>query len=87
MFDEMRTFAGENTGVSSADIVRMATENGAAGLGLQRKIGVLSTDAFADMITLPYEGKHTESYDAVVQHSGPVAASMIDGQWAMYPNG
>ena len=41
--------------------------------------------AFADLIALPFAGKLADIYDAVLHHAGDVAASMIDGDWAIAP--
>jgi len=85
LFHEMRAFAARNSGVSAERIVRMATVNGAQALGLRGKAGELRKNAFADLIALPFTGRPRLSYDAVLQHGGPVAASMIDGTWAIPP--
>ena len=63
----------------------MATLNGARALGMAGKIGELSENAFADLIAIPYSGKTADIYEAVLHHAGDVAASMIDGQWAIAP--
>lgn len=86
MFHELRAFASCNSGVAAERIVGMATVNGAHALGLRGKVGELRKNAFADLIALPFAGRIRESYDAVLEHTGPVAASMIDGEWAMEPN-
>lgn len=85
MFHELRSFATRNTGVSAERIVQMATVNGARALGLQGKVGEVGKNAYADLIALPFAGRIRESYNAVVQHTGPVSASMIDGEWAIPP--
>jgi cytosine/adenosine deaminase-related metal-dependent hydrolase len=83
MFAEMRTFARNNKSISPRRIVEMATINGARALGLRRRIGELRESAYADLIAIPFKGKITESYPAVVHHNGDVTASMIDGHWAI----
>jgi cytosine/adenosine deaminase-related metal-dependent hydrolase len=85
MFDEMRSFASRNSGLSPERIVRMATINGARALGLRGKAGELAKNAFADLIALPFTGRTSESYAAVLQHTGNVTASIIDGEWAVSP--
>ncbi len=85
MFDEMRVFAGANPGVAPRKILCMATVNGARALGLAGQAGELTRDAFSDVIAIPYSGKASRCWEAVVQHRGSVAASMIDGQWAIGP--
>ena len=85
LFDEMRAFAEANPSVPAAKIVRMATVNGARALGMNGRIGELSSDAFADLIAIPFDGKTSEAWKAVVQHRGNVTVSLIDGQWAIAP--
>ena len=86
MFHELRSFAARNPGVAAERIVSMATVNGARALELRGKAGELGTNALADLIALPFSGRIRQSYDAVLQHTGPVSASMIDGEWVMEPN-
>ena len=65
----------------------MATLNGARALGLggpDRR--AVRRAAFADLIALPFAGKAADIYDGVLHHAGDVAASMIDGQWAIAPH-
>ena len=85
LFAEMQAFAASHPDVPSEVILQMSTVRGARALGLQGKIGELSENAWADMIAVPYTGKLTEAYDAVVHREGDVSASMIDGVWAMTP--
>ena len=47
--------------------------------------GELAPGAFADLIALPFAGKVADIYDAILHHAGDVAASMIDGRWALPP--
>ena len=81
MFAEMRAYAATHGGVPPELILCMATVNGAQALGWQGKVGELSRGAFADLIVLPFAGKTTEIYEAALNHSGNVAASMIGGRW------
>ena len=61
----------------------MATVNGARALGMQGRIGELAPGALADLIAIPFTGKVADTCHGVLQHSGNVAASMIDGQWTI----
>ncbi len=83
LFEEMRAFAAGNPGVRPEQIVKMATIQGAQALGLEGKVGELRRNAFADLIALPFAGRTLECFSAVLHHAGPVAASMIDGHWAV----
>ena len=85
LFEEMRALAKNEPSLSARKIVRMATLNGARALGLGGQIGEIAAGAFADLIALPFAGKIADIYDGVLHHHGDVAASMIDGQWAIEP--
>ena len=86
MFAEMRALADADKGVSPEEILRMATINGARALGLTGKIGELAKNGFADLIALPFTGKIARAPEAVLAHTGHVAASMIEGRWAIPPS-
>jgi aminodeoxyfutalosine deaminase len=85
LFAEMRALAQQRCSPSARTIVRMATLNGARALGLAGRVGELSERAFADLIALPFAGRPAEVYGAILHHNGEVAASMINGQWAVPP--
>ena len=85
MFEEMRQFAASDAALSSAEILRMATHHGASALGLTGQVGEISKNAYADLISVPFDGKITDAFDAVLAHTGNVSASMIDGRWAVPP--
>jgi cytosine/adenosine deaminase-related metal-dependent hydrolase len=85
LFDEMRAFAGAHPAVTPKRILEMATTNAARALGLKSQAGELSPGAFADFIALPFHGKIPDAYGAILHHRGNVAASIIDGQWAVPP--
>ena len=81
----MRALAVNDRKLPPTEIIRMATVNGARALGLAGQIGELSENSFADLIAIPFNGKVADICDAVLHHPGNVAASMIDGQWAIAP--
>lgn len=85
LFEEMRAFSGINPEVPPKKVVQMATVNGARALGLAGEAGELSSGAFADVIAVPYSGRSSGCWEALVNHRGSVMASMIDGQWAKAP--
>lgn len=85
MFEEMRALAAREPTLAAQDILRMATLNGARALGLLGRVGELSPNAFADIIAIPFDEKLSEVYDTLLQHSGDVAASMINGKWVIPP--
>jgi cytosine/adenosine deaminase-related metal-dependent hydrolase len=86
MFVEMRSLAEADKSISPEEILRMATVNAARALGLAGKIGELAKNSFADLIALPFDGKISGAHAAVLEHSGNVTASLIDGRWAIPPN-
>jgi aminodeoxyfutalosine deaminase len=86
LFEEMRALAGREPGLSPRSILRMATINGARALGMEERIGELTPGAFADLIAMPLGTKHGNVWEQVLEHSGPVAASMIGGKWALQPD-
>lgn len=83
LFEEMRALAAANPELPSETIVQMATVNGARALGMKGHVGELAAGAFADIIAIPHQGKIADANEAVVHHRGRVAASMIDGEWAV----
>ena len=86
MFAEMRALADSDPTLSPEEILRMATVNGARALGLAKRIGELSVNASADLITIPYSGMAAGIYETVLAHSGHVTASLIEGRWAIPPS-
>jgi cytosine/adenosine deaminase-related metal-dependent hydrolase len=85
MFEEMRLLAACDKTILPAEILRMATINGASALGLNGQIGELSKNASADFIVIPFDGKIADACETVLTHTGNVSASMIDGRWAIPP--
>jgi len=85
MFEEMRVLAERDPAPRPLEILRMATLNGARALGLEGQVGEIAAQALADLIALPFSGKLARVHDAILEHRGPLAASMIGGQWAIEP--
>jgi cytosine/adenosine deaminase-related metal-dependent hydrolase len=85
MFQEMQTLAARDKTVSPEEVLQMATVNGARALGMKGRIGELAPDALADLIAIPATGGGGNVYENVLDHAGPVHASMIDGRW-VYPS-
>jgi 5-methylthioadenosine/S-adenosylhomocysteine deaminase len=85
MFDEMRELAASDPKLTPAEILRMATVNGARALGRAGQIGELSENALADLIAIPASARTSDVCEAVLAHDGPVCASMIDGDWVIPP--
>lgn len=85
LFDEMKLFSVNHPDLLHATIVQMATVNGARALGAASQLGEITENACADLIAIPFAGKISDAYAAVVEHSGDVTVSMIDGHWALPP--
>jgi cytosine/adenosine deaminase-related metal-dependent hydrolase len=85
LFEEMRTFAANQPSTQPRRILDMVTVNPAGALGLKGQVGQLSKRAFADLVALPFSGKSSDVYEAVLHHEGAVSGSMIKGQWAIAP--
>lgn len=85
LFEEMREFARRFGSVPAETILRMVTLNPARALGCAGKLGELRSGAQADLIAVPVASGHGDPCDAIVQHTGPVSASLIDGAWALPP--
>ncbi len=86
LFTEMQTLAAARPGLAPKAILQMATLNGARALGLRGQVGEISAGTFADVIAVPFAGKLPAVYEAVLNHRGDVAASLMDGQWAVAPD-
>ncbi len=85
LFSEMRVLAGNEPELSAEAIMRMATVNGARALGKAGLVGELTPGAAADLIALPFRATTAEAFEAVLHHSGPVDASLIQGTWVTRP--
>ena len=78
MFDEMRILADREQWLHPADIVAMATLNGARALNLNA--GKIEPGALADLIAIPHDATMRDVHAAVIANRQPVAWMMIDGQ-------
>jgi cytosine/adenosine deaminase-related metal-dependent hydrolase len=78
MFDEMRILAETNPQLHAAEILEMATVNGARALGFDG--GKIAAGAVADLIAIPAPDTHTELPEAVLTHHAPVRWMMLNGQ-------
>ena len=85
LFHELRKFSTTQPDLSPEAIIRLATVNGARALGLRGQVGELASGTYADLVALPFAGQLASVHDAVLQHTGDVAASMIGGEWIFRP--
>ena len=85
LFAEMRLLADSHPWLSSNAILRMVTVQPARALGRPGELGELSPGTLADIIALPAPGNKARVADSILENSGPVCASMIDGKWVLPP--
>ncbi len=85
MFAEMRTLRHTHPHLPAELVLDLATRNGARALGRSGALGELRIGAAADLIAIPYSGSTESAADAVIEHPGPPAASLIAGHWAIAP--
>jgi aminodeoxyfutalosine deaminase len=85
LFAEMQAFARGHPGVSPGRILEMVTVRPARAMQLGGVVGELSAGVAADLVVVPLEDWRGDPLEKVVQHEGPVAASMIGGRWAIPP--
>ena len=78
MFDEMRILADHEQWLHPADVVGMATLNGARALGLNA--GKIAPGALADLIAFPHDATMRDIHAAVIANREPIGWMMIDGQ-------
>ncbi len=78
MFDEMRIISSREQWLHPADVVSMATLNGALALGLNA--GKIAPGALADLIAFPYDASMRDIHAAVIANREPIGWMMIDGQ-------
>ena len=78
LFDEMRILADREQWLHPADILAMATLNGAQ--ALRMNAGRIAPGALADLIAIPHDGTARNVHAAVLAHREPVEWMMVDGQ-------
>ena len=86
LFEEMREFARRFPMVAPETILRMVTANPARALGCAGKLGELHAGARADLIAVPFNRRKEEAVESFIHETRQVAASMIDGRWAISPS-
>ncbi len=78
MFDEMRTLSANEPALAPAEILAMATVNGARALGFAG--GKIAPGAVADLIALPVSATSANLPAAVLEHRAHVHWMMLNGQ-------
>lgn len=90
MWDEMR-YAHQihrRSGVSAADIFRLATINGAKALGLDKEIGTLEPGKKTDIIAVPLPEKDTgDIYSDLLRETKSCIMTMVEGKILFHGSG
>lgn len=81
LLEELRMFRSKNPGFDPIDLLSMVTRIPASGIGLAGKAGILAPGSRADLAAIRFSGKPEEAAEAVLAHQGPVAGTMVDGEW------
>jgi cytosine/adenosine deaminase-related metal-dependent hydrolase len=86
LFNEARFVRQAHGGVTSSDIMRMATLNGAEALGWDRDTGDLTPGKVADLaiVALP-DRESADPADLVLDESSSISGVMIAGNWYKDP--
>ena len=82
LFEELRAYC--EAFPDSADLetlLQCVTVNPARALGMAGQVGELAVDAFADLMTLPFDGPIEFAMEAIVNHAGPAQRVMLYGKW------
>jgi cytosine/adenosine deaminase-related metal-dependent hydrolase len=84
LFDELRAHRSAYPDLAELGLetlLQCVTVNPARALGMAGQVGELTTDAFADLITLPFDGPIESALEAIVNHAGPARSVMLAGEW------
>lgn len=80
LFAEMRAVRKNHPGLKPEVLLDMVTRNPARALGEAGRLGELSPGAHADLTAIPFSGPAGDVLDAVLNHTGDVAALFVAGQ-------
>ena len=82
LFEELRAYCGAfPDSVDLETLLQCVTVNPARALGMAGQVGELAVDAFADLMTLPFDGPIEFAMEAIVNHAGPAQRVMLYGKW------
>ena len=87
MFDEMAAYMAHDSTVSPAEVIAMATVNGARALGIGDGTGTLAPGAPADLCAIPDEPSVSDVHEVVLGHRGVAAGTWIRGVKAWQGHG
>jgi cytosine/adenosine deaminase-related metal-dependent hydrolase len=80
LFSEMRTAKKIYPTLSARELVEMVTLRPARALKLARELGRIVPGYLADSIAVPFKGRTTDVYEAIIQNRGPIQWMMVNGQ-------
>ena len=80
LFEELRAAQESMPELTSETLLKTVTTHPARALRKTGELGELLPGAHADMIALPFSGKPSEVYDAVIAHRSPIKWMMLDGK-------
>jgi len=80
MFDEMRAVAKGHPDLPALEILKMATVNGAAALGMSGRLGAIAPGCLADLIALPSPAQIDDVHRAILKHRKPIQWRMLGGK-------
>jgi len=81
LFDELRAHHESLPNVSAETLLERVTQNPARALGMAGQVGELTAGAFADLMSVSFNGSMESALEAIVNHTGPAQRVMLDGQW------
>lgn len=87
LWEELRAFAALHPARRPMELLSLITAAAARAIGRADELGSLTAGTLADLIAVPCPVAFEKVEEAVLQHRGPVSASMIDGAWALAPAG
>lgn len=80
LFAEMRALQKAEPWLEPEQLLKTVTVNAAAALGKGDCLGHIAPGAYADLISIPFQGSLRSIYDEVVNHNKPIQWMMVDGQ-------
>ncbi|MDE2713142.1 MAG: amidohydrolase family protein [Verrucomicrobiota bacterium] len=82
LFEELRAYCEAFPDLADLEtLLQCVTVNPARALGMAGQVGELAVDAFADLMTLPFDGPIEFAMKAIVNHAGPAQRVMLYGKW------
>jgi cytosine/adenosine deaminase-related metal-dependent hydrolase len=80
LFAEMRAMLRTHFGLSSREVVEMATVGAADAIGQSNLLGCIRPGAYADLIALPDSRPATDVFESIVRFEESVPWTMVNGE-------